>query len=114
MHGHKPAENRGWSAKYRGRLAIHAGRGNPAEDDRARAELARLGVEVPGEVRRSTIVGTVERVDCVRKGSGELRPDERLEHPLASDPVCWLLENARPLDQPVSMLGRQGIWEAVF
>ncbi len=97
-----------------GRLAIHAGRGNPAEGEWAWAELARLGVKVPDDVPRSAIVGTVELVDCVRKGSGELWPDERLAHPLASGPVCWLLEDAQALDELVSMPGRQGIWEAAF
>lgn len=114
VHGHKPVENRGWSVKYRGRLAIHAGRGNAAEDERARAELARLGVEVPDDVPRSAIVGTVELVDCVRKGSGELWPDERLAHPLAAGPVCWLLEDEHPLDEPVPVPGRQGLWEATL
>lgn len=114
VHGHKPVENRGWSVKYRGRLAIHSSRGNAAEDERARAELARLGVKVPDDLPRSAIVGTVELVDCVRKGSGELWPDERLAHPLATGPVCWLLEGERLLDEPVPMSGRQGIWEAAF
>lgn len=108
VHGHKPVENPGWPVKYRGRLAVHAGRGNAVEDERARAELARLGVDVPADV------GTVELVDCVRKDSGELWPDERLAHPLAAGPVCWLLEGEQPLDEPVPMAGRQGIWEAVF
>lgn len=114
VHGHKPVENRGWLVKYRGRLAIHAGRGNAVEDERARAELARLGVKVPDDVLRSAVVGTVVLVDCVRKGSGEFWPDGRLAHPLAKGPVCWLLEGEQPLAEPVPMSGRQGIWEAMF
>lgn len=71
VYGHKPVQCRVWPVKYRGRLAIHAGCGNPAEEERARAELARLGVEVPDDVRRWAIVGMVEMVDCVCRGGGE-------------------------------------------
>lgn len=110
VYGHKLVECRAWPIKYRGRLAIHAGRGNPVEGEWAWAELTRLGVKVPDEEPRSVMVGTVELVDCVRKGSGELWPDERLTHPLASGPVCWLLECEQPLDEPVPMPGQQGIW----
>ncbi len=67
VYGHKPVQCRAWPVKYRGRLAIHAGRGNPAEDEWAWGELARLGVKVPDDVPRRAIAGTVEMVDCVRK-----------------------------------------------
>lgn len=48
------------------------------------------------------------------KSTGCASGTRRLTHPLASGAVCWLLDDAQALDEPVSMSGRQGIWEAMF
>lgn len=82
VYGHQSVQCRAWPVKYRGRLAIHAGRGNAAEDERARAELARLGVNVPDNVRRSAIVGMVEMIDCLWSKRPGFWRDACLTYPL--------------------------------
>jgi len=118
IHGPKRVDNRTWATRHRGPLLIHAGRGNGRADAEARAILERLGVEVPDDehVPRGVLLGTVELVDVVRLDERR-QPDlfnlqSAIPDPqsLATGPVCWILENPRPLAEPIPCLGRQGLF----
>ncbi len=118
MHGPKRVENRTWATSHRGPLLIHAG-SNTSREAAARAELARLGIDVPEEIPRGAILGTVELVDVVRypdqDADGRLfddDPHDLAADPLATGPVCWILRNPRPLPAPIICGGRQRLWEA--
>lgn len=108
MAGHKRVENRTWGTKHRGRLAIHASANSAAarkSDAIARQTLAAVGVEVPEEVTAGALLGTVELVDIVEAGDDRVSGDH-----LATGPLCWMLEDPRPLSEPVPMKGQQSIW----
>jgi hypothetical protein len=115
VHGAKRVENRTWATPCRKPLVIHAGRSHDwlnrfYDDPRLRA----LAPETPDpeEPVCGAVIGQVELVDCVSRGQGQLFTDPRLiDNPWATGPVCWILENARPVTQPVRCPGRQGLWE---
>ncbi|HUT12353.1 MAG TPA: ASCH domain-containing protein [Thermoguttaceae bacterium] len=111
--GHKRVENRGWATDHRGPLAIHAARRQPA-DEADREQLVALGLDPPADPTASAVVAVVELVDCVRLGDCPLLPDpyDLAGDPLATGPVCWVLENVRRLAEPIAMSGQQAVWEA--
>ena len=110
MAGHKRVENRTWTTKHRGRLAIHASANSAAarkSDTIARKVLGEMGIEVPEEVTTGALLGTVELVDVIEPDDKRLATD-----PLSSGPLCWLLKNVQPLKKPVPCRGRQQLWNA--
>lgn len=117
MFGPKRVENRTWATSHRGPLLIHAGQ-NRSREPAARADLERLGVEVPQDIPRGVILGTVDLVDVVRiLGQYQhLLMDEFDEHkiiedPFAHGPYCWILRDPKPLPEPIPAIGNQGLWE---
>ena len=117
--GHKRVENRTWATSHRGPLAIHAGT-SWFSDAEAREKLAAIGVEVPDEVPGGQIIGTVDLVACVKHDPedrqqtlGDVKPAAGLAvDPLATGPVCWILENPKPITRPVTIRGHLGLWDA--
>jgi len=106
--GEKWIENRRWETKYRGSLAIHAGKGTQYLD---RAQLA----EYP-----SGVVAVCHLVSCFRLADLD-RLAERLAtvgltvdavraHEHAEGPWCWLLRDVRRLRAPAVCRGAQGLW----
>lgn len=114
--GDKFVENRTWLTPYRGRLAIHAGKGTQYL---AKAELSK---RVTGAV-----VAIAELVACVNKSAIERAvraSDEALEtliegtrytiedvfdHKYSEGPCLWVLDNIRPIE-PIAVPGKQGLW----
>jgi len=115
MQGIKRVENRTWPTKYRGRLAIHAGQSR-RRDEAARAALEALGVDVPDDVPRGVLLGTVELDDVVdvreatQQTFCDLGPVGLRNDPLATGPICWLLSRPEPLADPVPIGGRLSLW----
>ena len=108
----KTIENRSWPTKFRGFLAIHAGKatcpGLSATDlDRLQREhLARSG-HLPPTDRRAGFVALVQLIDCVDvETARRLRPDQE---EFISGPWCWLLDQAVPTWVPYSR-GQLGLW----
>jgi hypothetical protein len=110
LAGHKRVENRSWPTDHRGPLAIHAGRQDDPEGYRL---LAELGIEVPDDLPRGAIVGTVELLDVVRVEDGPTLFDthDLGDDPFATGPFCWILGAPQPLPQPVQCRGRLGLFE---
>ncbi len=98
IHGQKRIENRTWRTHYRGPLAIHAGLSRKWLRD-----VLPDGTPVPDGLAFGAFLGVVELVDCVPFA-------EAPAGPFAEGPYCWLLENPRPLPEPVSWPGAQSIW----
>ena len=107
-HAGKRIENRSWPTRYRGPLAIHAGcaRFTTAERLSFAQRLAAGGREHPDEsaIDRSAIVAIAVLVDCVQL------PSDQLGAWGAPNSWHWLLEDVRPLAQPIPMSGKLGIW----
>lgn len=90
LHAGKNVENRTWATKYRGPLAIHAGK---AYDHEGEAFLRNvMGLDVPADLPKGGIVGVVEVMDCVTS------PDQVWGSPeWFSGPYGWVLGSAIPL-----------------
>ena len=110
--GQKTIENRSLPIKFRGLLAIHAGKatcpGLSATDlDRLQREHLASSGQLPPTDRRSGFVALVQLVDCVDVETAlRLRPDQE---EFISGPWCWLLDQAVPTWVPYSR-GQLGLW----
>jgi hypothetical protein len=107
--GVKRVENRTWRTKYRGEIAIHAGKARScidAEDPWAWPE--RYGVALPqaGDLMFGAIIAVAELVDCVRV---EDLPAGLRGHAFAAGPWCWVLSGARRIE-PIGCKGAQMVW----
>lgn len=99
--GHKSIENRSWGppASLIGhRMQIHAGL---AVDPDGLALAARLGVDLPRELVRGAIIGSV-RVDAVVDSS---------DSPWWRGPLGWVLSDPQACP-PRYFRGRLGLWRA--
>ncbi|MDB5311706.1 MAG: hypothetical protein JWO38_5908 [Gemmataceae bacterium] len=97
----KRIENRSRRTHHRGKLAIHAGLSK-----RWLAEYMQqypLAMFIP-PLRFGVIVGTVDLVDCVPLSEVEGQP-------YATGPWCWILANPEPLEIPIPLKGRLGLFD---
>ena len=117
-YGDKWVENRRWPTKYRGPLAIHAGKGTQYMT-RREMEEERLPT--------GCIVAIVDLVNCVpldwavdqlnetgdfKVGPGELyRLSSLLNHEHTEGPYCWILGNQRHLRPVIEVTGQLGLWD---
>jgi hypothetical protein len=115
--GGKTVENREWGTRYRGLLAVHAGKTVHREDlgdPRILEAIAGRDFEI-GEAasRTGAVVAVAELVSC------HLSPDFGgtcgATRPLCSlwavrDQYHWLLAGVRPLAEPVPCKGKLGLW----
>lgn len=107
VNGHKDIENRNWPTKFRGPVAIHAGK---KIDGDAAFALAVDGHPVTGEdygfpdipdrYQIGGIVGVVEIVDCVRSSKSEWFVGN----------YGFVIRNARPVDF-IQVRGQLGFFE---
>lgn len=113
--GDKWIENRTWPTRYRGPIAIHAGKGSQYLSKAALAELP-TGVVLA----IADLAACVELKDIRSIDNRHLRhtaiPGTRktwfdaLHHEHAEGPWCWILENVRKI-KPEPATGKQGLWE---
>ena len=102
-HLGKDVENRTWSTKYRGPLAILAGRAYDAE---ARPEVERLaGVRLLLPLAAGTVLALADLVD-VHHADDHTEPCSPWAQP---GQFHWVLTNPRPLDRPYGLIGSLGL-----
>jgi hypothetical protein len=130
----KKIETRGWQTRYRGPLLIHqtaapGPKGTPeaALWDLCLSEPFRTALPraSPSRLPRGKIVALVELVDCVptagprsEQGTGpkyadwvhELSEAERAFGDYSAGRWAWLLDNVRPLPEPIAARGMPGLW----
>jgi len=95
----KTTENRSWATKYRGRLLIHA---SLRRDPAAREFAASLGLQLPADVPRGVILGSVRLVDVVDDSDSPwAEPGQR----------HWQIEDPQPWPVPAAAKGDLGLWE---
>jgi hypothetical protein len=101
-HADKRIENRTWSTRYRGLLAIHASLSFRRSEV---ASLERiLGRRVdPESFDRGAIVATATLADVL--------PLDHCARRWAEGPFCWVLRDVRPLQGPIYVLGSLGLWD---
>jgi hypothetical protein len=108
----KDIENRSWSTRHRGLLAIHASSGwDGDEAQSAVAFAARRGYDAvePARRQRSAIVAVVDLADVCCWG---LDGRGCSCGPWAIAGQChWRLASVRPLVRPVPCKGSLGLWE---
>jgi hypothetical protein len=109
----KDVENRNWRTDYRGPLVIHAAKGMTREEYQAFWEFygfvrlasgaadTLLNLPAPEGLVRGALVGVVELIDCVRSHHS----------PWFQGEYGFLLQNPRPLKEPIGMIGALGLWD---
>jgi hypothetical protein len=111
--GHKRIETRHWSTSYRGPLLIHAARRWTAEERGFAAVEHTLG-RLPSRLPLGAFVAVARLVDI--RPTEELYPHisaiERLYGNYEPGRFGWMLEDIRPLPDPVGFKGHQGLFNA--
>jgi len=115
--GRKAVETRGWSTRYRGCLAIHAGLARPSIPPALRLALGEAGAWPPEDLPRGVVLAVVRLVDC-RVIGADGRPEgcaldaaELAFGDYRPGRFAWLLEDVRALGVPVAARGALGLWE---
>ena len=135
--GIKGNETRSWYTKYRGRLAIHASKNPKMVKELAWSEpfYSALINKVPfGEMPYGAVVSISNMVECclikadglhkVPNGQSFSGPESCTEFyaPLPGEPelsfgdytpgrYAWILEDVKPLPEPIPAKGKLGLWE---
>lgn len=113
--GIKDIENRSWPTKIRGRILIHASV-KPVKyhsaleffgEDRLIVIKEKIG-DVPS-LPLSSIIGSVEIVDCVSKSHDSIRDSKSIW----ADSNCWhwVLSNPILFPEPIPVKGKLSFWD---
>jgi hypothetical protein len=117
----KRVENRVWGTKFRGPLAIHAGKSRSwLERDPEHPGYDASGFRI-SNMHFGAIVAIADLVDCIEVENIVgimLRPKKPLlkgmqwvlEHHHSQGPWLWILQNVRVLAEPIPKSGAQGLW----
>lgn len=101
--GLKYIENRSWTTDYRGPIAIHASRDN-YHWKRICEDAGQLK-DHSESFARGAIIGIAHLVDI------HVLDQPLEENRWALGPHCWLLNNARLIQNPIFTRGRQGLYQ---
>lgn len=128
--GAKKIETRGWATKYRGPLAIHAALTDNQElrtmiscwhfqtglaplkgEPLLLPKLIWSGVKWE-DLPRGVIIATCQIVDCVPTDKMTQKQIEIEQYFGDYTPgrFGWILEDVKPLEKPVTVKGKQGLW----
>ena len=103
ISGRKRVENRRWSTRVRGRIAIHSSQKPEGDWRRLAAMLEDAATwNTCRESPNGTVLGTVELVDCVEESDDYLF-DGRPYY-------GFVMANPRPLRKPIHVRGSQRFW----
>lgn len=114
--GHKWIENRCWETRFRGWLAIHAGKGTQYLTKKELAEYPHGCViafaRLVDCVSRDFIHAQFQRGNRFKIAAGTGRTWDEIEsHKHCEGPFCWILADVRKLVEPIAINGAQGLWE---
>ncbi|MTI83471.1 MAG: ASCH domain-containing protein [Firmicutes bacterium] len=116
--GAKKIETRSWATKYRGPLAIHAGK-TIDKVNCLKTEIViplnEHGYVLINDLPTGAVIATCNLVDCIEMTDDFLRRIvSSQEYELGHYEIgryAWLFENIEPLPEPVPARGRQRLWE---
>ena len=101
VNGYKDIENRTWSARFRGRIYVHAGQRVVADDyPEQREYITEAGIIIPRDLPRGAIVGEVTITGCVAAS----------DSPWFCGPYGFTLADPLVYEIPVPYLGRLGFF----
>lgn len=105
--GQKRVENRSWPTRYRGAIAVHAGK--------SRQWLGSWDGPMPEPMPFGAVIAKVNLIAClpideISRGLHDQQFPWLREHEHTEGPWCWVLENVLQLPEPVPASGAQGIW----
>ena len=115
--GDKKVENRTWPTRYRGPLAIHAGKSRKMLGATGNVFLTfaepNYGIEV-ADMEFGAVIATAKLVDCLHiVGIYEGKHDEKYpwlkNHEHTEGDWCWVLTEVQPIE-PIPCSGSQGLW----
>ena len=111
VRGEKRVENREWPTRYRGPLAIHAGKNRAWTDADEIGYYAREG----DPMEFGAIVGIARLVDvlniaCIDRGDYDQRFPWLRGHRHTEGTWCWVLDQVQRIN-PMPARGAQGLWE---
>ena len=106
--GLKGYETRPRRTHIRGRVAVHAGKGNP----QFVAMPVSIALPESAVLHYGAVLGTVEIVDCVPVEAliGKLSERERVLGDYTPGRFAWALKNPVMFDRPIPARGFQGWW----
>ena len=109
--GFKHIETRSWSTKYRGRIAIHAGKGKPPKEW---AEHVPDMMEMVGDIHPGCVIAYADLVDCKPITSELIDEVKRNNTEYISGfyevgRFAFVLENVERV-APMEAKGKLGIW----
>lgn len=122
LAGDKRVENRNWPTRYRGALAIHAGKSRNMLRLRENAFLPgqqiydeTYGIDLE-DMTFGAVIGFGSLVDClhiddIEAGSHDHTYPWLREHEHAEGPWCWVLANVEPRAEPAYCRGSLGLWD---
>lgn len=110
VRGTKRVENRKWPTRYRGPLAIHAGKSRDWLHGDEASHLSEAG----DPLAFGAVVGTATLVDVlhisqIERGECDSHYPWLREHAHTEGPWCWVLHDVRRL-APIPWRGAQGLW----
>ena len=110
--GEKWVENRTWSTRYRGWLAIHAGKGTQYL---TKPELAVYSTGCVVAVARLVVCITANDIPRSFRRDRKIGDSSKTyqmlwDHKHAEGPYMWVLDRVDKLSQPVQCNGAQGLW----
>lgn len=122
--GEKRFETRGWQTKYRGELAIHAGKQVDRDaclEPEIKAALVRNGILSISMLPTGSVIGTVTLKDCIQSvetwtAGYILENGERVYSPeydfgdFTPGRYAWELGDVRQLLEPVPAKGQLSLW----
>jgi hypothetical protein len=115
----KKIETRSWATRYRGTLAIHAGKNWPSWAKLLllrkpfRSVLFSMGLHYPEALPLGAIVAICDLEGCFRIDPGPLliSNQEKAFGDYTPGRFMWMLENVKRVNPPIPAKGKQGIWE---
>jgi len=109
--GAKFVENRTWECRYRGPIAIHAGKGTQYLDRRELREYPNGGIVAVANLLACMPLDSMRRISrSQRIQRTELTIGEVLDHEHTEGPWCWILSDVKPC-KFFPCRGAQGLWD---
>lgn len=123
--GEKKFETRSWQTKYRGQIAIHAGKSidkEACDDYLIKSTLAEHGIKSYKELPTGVVLATAKLIDCYKVeatvGYVSVLSKERTVEGLevafgdyTEGRYAWELGNLQVLAKPVAAKGKLSLWE---
>lgn len=110
----KQIETRSWQTRYRGPIAIHAGKDQDKKNDRIRhveAKINDFALCLP-QLEFGKVIAIASLVDCIKMDAPFIRSLSSLERVLGwyeCGRYAWILSDITKI-RPIAARGYQGLW----